>query len=109
MAFQPVTSNATDIKESPNTDFVGYYLDSRQIVTKVGPQVIYKFENKDGEIFNVYGFTNLNRAMENVKVGTLTKLRYLGTKKVDTKYGKNKDVHQVAVEIDTEDTKEIPF
>ena len=50
--------------------------------------------------------------MENVKLETLCRLTYNGTQKVKTKFG-IKDVHQVLVEIDTDDEAspepDVPF
>jgi hypothetical protein len=53
---------------------------------------------EDGVGFGIYGFTNLNRAMEAVEPGTLVKITYQGTQNVQTKYGM-KDVHQASVQV----------
>jgi hypothetical protein len=101
MGFKPVTTNAVDIKGFENEPFEGVFLGSKDIETKIGPQVIYKFKKPKGGFFQVYGFTNLNRSMEMVEEGTLCRLTYKGTQLVDTKFGK-KDVHQVLVETDSD-------
>lgn len=100
MAWKEVTNTATDIKKTPGQDYVGEYLSSKLIKTKIGEQTIYKFRDEEGNPFSIYGFTNLNRAMENIAEGTMCKITYVGTKNVQTKFGM-KDVHQVRVEIDT--------
>ena len=102
MAWKEVTNTATDIKKTPGKDYVGEYLSNKIITTKIGNQVIYKFRDEEGNPFSIYGFTNLNRAMENIAEGTMCKITYVGTKNVQTKFGM-KDVHQVRVEIDTPD------
>ena len=100
------TSGSTiDIKDSTGSAYEGYYLGSKDITTKIGPQTIYKFRGKDKRIFQVYGFTNLNRAMEMVSEEQFCRLTYLGMEKVQTKFGL-KDVHQVKVEVDEEDVFE---
>lgn len=99
--FKPVTTTAIDIKKSsePHT---GTYMGSDKIETKIGPQTIWNFADEDGLPFGVYGFTNLNRAMASIKVGSLCRITYKGTENVKTKFGM-KDVHQVLVEIDSEE------
>jgi len=99
MAWKQVSrSNAFDIKAKKGQPIVGTYTGSQEITTKIGAQTIYEFEDEAGEKFGIYGFTNLNRSMENVKVGELVRITYNGTERVQTKYGM-KDVHQVTVEV----------
>ena len=100
MAFKPVTNNALDIKKSSESH-AGYYIGSEQIVTKIGPQIVWKFRDEDGLPFGVYGFTNLNRNMNGIALGFLVRLTYKGTINMKTKFGM-KDVHQVLVEVDDE-------
>ena len=100
MAFKPVTNNALDIKKSSESHS-GYYVGSEQIVTKIGPQIVWKFRDEDGLPFGVYGFTNLNRNMNSIALGSLVRLTYKGTQNMKTKFGM-KDVHQVLVEVDDE-------
>jgi hypothetical protein len=100
MAFTPVTGNAMDIKKSSEAH-VGTYVGKEEITTKIGPQVIWNFVDEDGQPFGVYGFTNLNRCMLTLPIGSFCRLTYQGTKKCTTKYGL-KDVHQVLVEVDSD-------
>jgi hypothetical protein len=103
------TGSGIDIKKAKGTPYVGTYLGSQQITTKIGPQTVYNFEGEDGKHFGVYGFTNLNRVMANVEIGTALRLTYTGTEKVQTKFGL-KDVHQVKVELYTPDKDgDLPF
>ena len=106
MAWNEITSNAIDIKKSAQKEYEGTLLGHKEITTKIGPQIIWQFSGDDGN-FGIYGFTNLNYAMENVKEGTLVKIKYEGTKNVKTKYGM-KDVHQVSVQKWTEDGEREP-
>lgn len=103
MGWKPVSSNAIDIKKEKDKAFEGTYQGKTDIQTKIGAQTIWNFVDEDGKNFGIYGFTNLNRAMEVVKVGDLLRVTYTGTKNVKTKFGM-KDVHQVAVEIHEEES-----
>ena len=104
MAWKEVSRTATDIKKHKGESYTGEYLGHEQIKTKIGDQMIYKFRDESGNPFSIYGFTNLNRAMESINEGTACRITYLGTENVQTKFGM-KDVHQVRVEIDSEDTQ----
>lgn len=99
MAFQEVNATATDIKKFVDKPFTGYYKGSIKIQTKIGEQIIWKFVDEEGNHFGIYGFTNLNRVMENVTEERLVRITYRGTEKAQTKFGL-KDVHQVKVEVD---------
>lgn len=99
MAFQEINATATDIKKFIDKPFTGHFNGSQVIQTKIGEQTIWKFTDEEGNYFGIYGFTNLNRIMENVTEGKLVRITYRGTEKVQTKFGL-KDVHQVKVEID---------
>jgi hypothetical protein len=105
MGWENVGNSAIDIKQSKEAH-EGYYRGKKDITTKIGPQVIYQFQGEDGSEFGIYGFTNLNRAMETVPLGALCRVKYEGTKNVQTKFGM-KDVHQVAVSIWKEDADEL--
>ena len=96
--WKEVSRNATDIKKHKDKSFEGEYLDKEEIETKIGKQLIYKFRDESGNPFAMYGFTNLNRAMESIAIGTECRITYLGTQNTKTKYGM-KDVHMVRVEI----------
>ena len=99
MAFQEINATATDIKKFVDKPFIGHYKGSQKITTKIGDQTIWKFMDEEGNPFGIYGFTNLNRVMENAILERLMRITYRGTQKVQTKFGM-KDVHQVTVEAD---------
>lgn len=105
--YKEVSRTATDIKKHKGTPFEGEYLGKDEIETKIGQQVIYRFRDDGGNPFSIYGFTNLNRCMEHLAIGTDCRITYLGTENVKTKFGM-KDVHQVRVEIaeDAEEAKD---
>lgn len=100
MAWKEVSTHATDIKKERGKQHVGVYLGSKAITTKIGQQVVYAFQGQDGTKFQIYGFTNLNIAMESVAAGETCRITYMGTKLIDTKKFGKKDVHQVLVEVD---------
>ena len=99
MAWREVTTGAIDIKKSKQKAWNGVYLGSRGISTKMGSQIIYRFQDIHGFIFQIYGFTNLNILMESIGQGQNVRITYLGTKNLQTKFGM-KDVHQVKVEVE---------
>lgn len=103
MAFQPLSSDAIDLKREPGKTVEGYFTGTTKIQTKLGDQVIWQFRRKDGSQFGVYGFTSLNRAMGNAVVGMMTRIHYRGKEMAQTKYGM-KEIHKAFVEIDPEDT-----
>lgn len=106
MTYKEVSqSNAIDIKTMKDEAVEGIYLGLKHITTDFGPQVIYRLQ-QGPKIQGIYGFTNLDRAMESIVSGTKLRLTYLGTENVKTKYGM-KDVHQVSVMVD-EDASEKP-
>ena len=102
MAWTNVSATAIDIKKQPGVPHEGTYKGKRETTTKIGPQVIWEFVTEEGVAFGIYGFTNLNRAMEALHPGAIVKITYKGKENVQTKYGM-KDVHQVAVELWEED------
>ena len=109
MGWSEVSPSATDIKKHKGEAYVGTYLGSKEITTKIGPQTIWQFSDPDGAPLNIYGFTNLNRAMETMQPGAVCRITYLGTENVQTKFGM-KDVHQVSVEVHTkENDSDLPF
>jgi hypothetical protein len=105
MAWQSVSTNAIDIKKHKGEPYEGTYKSHREIQTPLGGQSIWEFIDDDGMPFGIYGFTNLNRAMEALEAGAKCKITYTGTQKVDTKYKKQQDVHQVDVQVWTNDTQ----
>jgi hypothetical protein len=102
MAWEEVSTTATDIKKHKGETYEGKYQGSRKITTKIGEQLIYNFVDDEDVPFGIYGFTNLNRAMENIQENTQVRIIYEGTKNVQTKFGM-KDVHQVSVQVWHED------
>lgn len=111
MAFRVVNGKYVDIKTIPGRKITGVYRSRKDIVTSVGPQVVWELENikgvdtSDGAVSGIYGFTNLNRAMKDIPFGTLVRITYAGVQKgVKTRFGL-KDVHQVVVEIDEESAR----
>lgn len=103
--WKEVTSNPIDMKKEKGRPYEGEYLGKDEIATPLGTQFIYRFRDEHGNPFAVYGFTNLNRAMENLAIGTDCRLTYTGTQNVKTKFGM-KDVHMVRVEISEGETTE---
>lgn len=99
MGWKPVNSTAIDIKKDKGNPHIGTLLGSDEITTKIGKQVIWRFRDDEEQPFGIYGFTNLNRALNSVKVGSLCRITYTGTLNLQTKFGM-KDVHQVLVEVD---------
>ena len=99
MAFKAVSGNALDIRKDKDVAHVGHYVGRQEIVTKIGPQIIWKFVDEKGQPFGIYGFSNLNRYMETIAVNSLVRVTYQGTQNLKTKYGM-KDVHQVLCEVD---------
>ena len=99
MAWKTVSMQAMDIRKFENGQATGTFTGKLGITTKRGPQIIWQFADEDGLPFGVYGFANLNRAMQMVKVGSLCRITYKGTSKLQTKFGLT-NVHQVMVEID---------
>ena len=98
MGWNSVNTTGIDIKKHKGTAYEGTYKGKHEITTKIGQQVIWEFSGEDGVGFGIYGFTNLNRAMEALEPGVLVKITYTGTQNVQTKFGM-KDVHQCSVEV----------
>ena len=100
MAWKEVTSHSIDIKKEKGKAFVGTYIGREDITTQMGAQIIWKFKDENDQKFGMYGFTMLNRAMNNVTEGSLCRITYTGQEKLQTKKFGLKDVHMVRVEID---------
>jgi hypothetical protein len=94
------SSQAIDIKKQKGVPFEGVYVSTRNIQTKVGAQVIYNFDGEKGP-FGIFGFTNLNKTMERVPIGSKLRITYIGAQNMPTRFG-IRDVHQAKVEIDTD-------
>ena len=115
MGWNSVNTTGIDIKKHKGTAYEGTYKGKHEITTKIGQQVIWELSGDDGVAFGIYGFTNLNRAMEALEPGVLVRIVYTGTLNCETKFGM-KDVHQCPVEVWSEDTplteeekKKLPF
>jgi hypothetical protein len=98
MGWKDASNVVIDIKKTKGTAYEGTYSGKKDIATEIGPQVIWQFTGEDNLPFGIYGFTNLNRAMESLQPGTMCRITYIGTQNVKTKYGM-KDVHQVSVQV----------
>ena len=112
MAWKQISNRtAIDIKEHAGQPYVGTYQGTRDIQTKFGQQVLHKLTDEEGRSFEIFGFTNLNRALQNVPPDSLVRIVYQGKERVETKFGP-KDVHQVSVELYMQDEGEkekLPF
>lgn len=83
-----------DLRQHPNKDFVGKYKESFAYDGNFGKKnYIYKFVDKDGLPFSIFGFTTLDRYMSNIEPETWCKITYTG--KVKNKRGQ--DVHTCTV------------
>jgi hypothetical protein len=105
LAYREVsgTTNTRDIKkEGPGAVAEGIYSGHRTLETQFGEQTVWQFTGRDKTLFGLYGFTSLNRWMEAVPVGALTRITYLGKEIVETKRGKV-PMHQCRVEVDDDD------
>lgn len=104
MAFREVSgSNARDLKKEPvGTVVEGIYKGHRTFETQFGEQVVWNFTGKDGASFGIYGFTSLNRWLESVSIGTLTRITYQGKQVVDLPKRGKTPMHICKVEIDDE-------
>jgi len=110
MAWKDISStSAINIKKQKDVPFIGIYQGNKKFQTKIGGKdvdnIVYKFLDEEGEYFAIYGFTNLDRIMENAKEDLLYKITYTGTKNMKTPFGM-KDVHQCKVEVDEEPESE---
>ena len=102
MAYKAVERNTVDIKKSvAGTSWEGVFVGSKPIKTELGDTVIWLFKDDEDKPFGIFGFTNLNFQMENVKEGSQCRITYKGQSKVKNKYGKFP--HQALVEVDDVD------
>ena len=95
--IQVSAAAGTDIKKYPGRYFEGRYVGVRDITTKLGPQKVWNFDTAEGPM-GVYGFSQFNRGMEQVAVGSQVRFAYQGTQLQDNKFGK-KNVHQASIEV----------
>lgn len=115
MAFTPVQDLDADItislgginkktgKKNP-TEVEGYYLGTRTVDSKKdkkGYAHIYFFQTQNGTI-GVWGKTDLDRKMKQVKPGTMTQIKQSGT--IATPNG---DMYKFTVAVDKENTIEV--
>jgi hypothetical protein len=108
MAWKEVERNVVDIAKHKNEPYMGIFLGRENIETKFGQQSIWKFEAEDGSRFGIYGFTNLDSAMDSVAEGRSCRITYLGKEKVKTQKRGNVECHQVKVEVDDTEEPETP-
>ena len=102
MGFEKVQTDALDIKSEEDKPYTGVYKGFKEITTQFGEQFIYAFHDIESmKMFNIYGFTTLNRSMQNVQEGQLVRITYKGMKNLKTKrYPNGKDIHTCLVEVD---------
>lgn len=101
MAFHTIGGGGKAIDIKKQTDpIVGIYQGKKDIVTKIGNQVIWNFLDEDEKPIGIYGFTSLNYKMETIKPGSLVRVTYTGKIKKETKFGL-REVHQCVVEVDS--------
>ncbi len=94
----------------------GEYLEGKPVNTKYGEMMLYKFRDKSGKTFTIWGFATLDSFMENVKAGNQCRLTYKGRSDTPNKFGKYIHLCKVEVNDGKEDEKspdiadsEIPF
>ena len=105
MAFQEVSTKIIKLHDDQflNKPLTGYYLGSKKS-QKYDNSKIHKFQTKkDGKFVSIYGTGMLNYQLAEVTPGTLTRITFTGVQKMDTNYGKNKDVNTFKTEVDTDD------
>lgn len=102
MAFREINTGAVDIKKHPGEPYIGTFIGSNERDGKFGKEIIWNFLDESGIPLSIYGFTMLNKRMGMVSAGAKVRITYTGLQKMDTKYGKNKDVHTCKVEIDAD-------
>lgn len=79
--------DAIALTDHPNKPMVAYYIDSKEVSTKFGEQQLHNFQKEDGTRISVWGFTALNRLLEQTPKGILCKITYLGKSETSNKYG----------------------
>lgn len=106
MAFRPISTTTIDIKKHLDKPFEGTLVRHEEKDGQYGKSLIWHFVDDNDTPFSIFGFTMLNSSMLMIKPGTLCRVTYKGTEKVKTKRFGIKDVHQVFVEIDSDDEKD---
>lgn len=88
MSFQETKLvDAVKLTDFPNKPMVAYYIDSKEVNTKFGEQQLHTFQKEDGTKVFVWGFTALNRLLEQTPIGLLCKVTYTGKSETSNKYG----------------------
>lgn len=87
------------------TSIEGYFLGTRQVTSKFsksgfGP--LHIFQTEEGNV-GVYGKTNLDPKLKNVEPGTMTRVKFTGTRPTD----KGNDMICYSVEIDRGNTIDV--
>lgn len=75
----------TDFEDKP---MIAYYINSKEVKTQFGDQWLHSFEKENGTKISVWGFTALNRLLEQTPKGILCKITYTGLSETKNKYGK---------------------
>jgi hypothetical protein len=91
--WEKAGSDAIDIKKEVGKEYVGKFVSSNSWAGNFGQSFIYKFVDEKNIPFSIFGFTTLNRFMENIVAGTWVKIIYTGKKKNK----KMQDVHTCEV------------
>lgn len=102
MSYRTISgfTQAIDIRKEPiGKVFEGVYRGRREIPSDYGKQWVYEFVDENGEPFAFYGLTVLNRAMEEVPIGTQTRITWEGKETIQTKKGA-RQINMVKVEVD---------
>ena len=86
-------------KEEANKSYVGFYTGQKTVENEMGESILWKFQDENGKSFSIWGFGNLNMQLENVQVGTLCRITYLGKAEKKNKFGKYP--HKAKVQINT--------
>jgi hypothetical protein len=90
MAYEEVLSLESDVtyslgklnKKTGKTDpksVEGYYIGNRKVETRLGDSLIHFFKTKTGNVA-VWGTNDLNRKLQNIKLGTMVKAEFVGMK-----------------------------
>ena len=93
--------DAIKLTDYENKPLEGYYIESNEVRTQFGEQMIHTFQKKDGVKVSFWGFTAANRLLEHTSKGIMVKITYLGKSDVPNKYGNNS--HTCSVFFDADD------
>lgn len=88
MSFQETKLvDAVRLTEHKDRPMIAYYIETKEVSTKFGDQELHTFQKEDGTRVSVWGFTALNRLLEQTPKGILCKVTYLGKSETANKYG----------------------